>query len=133
MLAPNWEDHDIEKNSIVNYFADRQHTELILRKIEKKLKHAASTATNLKTARRFFGTKTCSNNMVSGHLTKTLNTGMFLTQTGAKATNFLDFCRLEILNFRCKYHFFREININYLSKKTSYIFPILFTNYLFTV
>ena len=36
MLAPNWEDHDIEKNFIVNYSADRQHTELILRKIERK-------------------------------------------------------------------------------------------------
>ena len=37
MLAPNWEDHDIEKNFIVNYFADRQHTELILRKMETKI------------------------------------------------------------------------------------------------
>ena len=26
ILAPNWEDHDAEKNLIVNYFADRQHT-----------------------------------------------------------------------------------------------------------
>ena len=60
---------------------------------------------NVKLARNFFGTKTCSNNMVSEHLTKTLNTGMFLIQTGTKATNFLDFCQLEILNFRCKYHF----------------------------
>ena len=37
MLAPNWSGHDIETNPIVNYFADRQHTELILRKIEKKI------------------------------------------------------------------------------------------------
>ena len=91
MLAPNWEDHDIKKKVIVNNFADRQHTELILRQ-KKKLKHFASTITNVKLARNFFGTKTCSNNMVSEHLTKTLNTGMFLIQTGTKATNFLDFC-----------------------------------------
>ena len=38
MLAPNWEDHYIETNPIINYFADRQHTELILRKIEQKIK-----------------------------------------------------------------------------------------------
>ena len=37
MLAPNWEDHDAEKIPIVNYFADRQHTELLLKKIEKKI------------------------------------------------------------------------------------------------
>ena len=34
MLATIWSGHDIETNPIVNYFADRQHTELILRKIE---------------------------------------------------------------------------------------------------
>ena len=37
MLALNWEDHDAEKNLIVNYFADRQHTKLLLEKIEKKI------------------------------------------------------------------------------------------------
>ena len=37
MLAPNWEDHDAKTDPIVNYFADRHHTELILRKIEKKI------------------------------------------------------------------------------------------------
>ena len=38
MLAPNWEDHDAETCQIINYFADRQHTELILKKIESKIK-----------------------------------------------------------------------------------------------
>ena len=38
MLAPNWEDHDLESNPIINYFADRQRTELILKKIESKIK-----------------------------------------------------------------------------------------------
>ena len=37
MLEPNWEDHDAEKNPIVNYFADRQHTELAIKKIEMKI------------------------------------------------------------------------------------------------
>ena len=36
MLVPNWAGHDIETNTIVNYFTDRQYTELILRKIKKK-------------------------------------------------------------------------------------------------
>ena len=33
-LAPNWEDHDAATCIIVNYFADRQDTEIILRKQE---------------------------------------------------------------------------------------------------
>ena len=38
MLAPNWnKDHDPQKNPIINYFADRFHNELILRKVEKKV------------------------------------------------------------------------------------------------
>ena len=49
MLAPNWEDHDAKTNSIINYFADRQHTELILRKIEKEIE------------KNCFFSKTCKN------------------------------------------------------------------------
>ena len=37
MLALNWEDHDAKTNPIINYFADRQHTELTLKKIEMKI------------------------------------------------------------------------------------------------
>ena len=44
MLAPNLEDHDLETNPIINYFADRQHTELILKKIESKIKKTVSIA-----------------------------------------------------------------------------------------
>ena len=44
MLAPNWEDHDLESNPIINYFADREHTQLILKKIENKIKKTVSTA-----------------------------------------------------------------------------------------
>ena len=38
MFAPNWEDHDLETNPIIKYFADRNHTELILKKIEDNIK-----------------------------------------------------------------------------------------------
>ena len=51
MLAPNWEDHDAKTNPIVNYFADRHHTELILRKIEKKSKRAVFPAKRIKTVK----------------------------------------------------------------------------------
>ena len=37
MIAPNWKDYDLETNPIINYFADRNHTELILKKIEDKI------------------------------------------------------------------------------------------------
>ena len=37
MLAPIWEDHDAETNPIINYFAHKQHTEIILKKIEMKI------------------------------------------------------------------------------------------------
>ena len=34
MLAANWSDHDAKINSIINYFADRQHTGKIIRDID---------------------------------------------------------------------------------------------------
>ena len=37
MLAPNWEDLHAEKCRLINYVAGRQHTEIILRKIEEKI------------------------------------------------------------------------------------------------
>ena len=54
MLAPNWEDHDIETNSIINYFADRQHTELILRKIEQKIKTCCFYRQECKNCKKLF-------------------------------------------------------------------------------
>ena len=38
MIAPKWEVHDLETSPIINYFTDRNHTELILKKIEHKIK-----------------------------------------------------------------------------------------------
>ena len=99
MLAPKWEDHDIETNPIINYFADRQHTELILRKIEQKIKTYCFYCNECE-KKTFFGTEKCSNNMAFGLLTKTLNAVMFMTQTGANATKTLDSCRLENIKFQ---------------------------------
>ena len=107
MLAPNWAGHDMETNTIVNYFADRQHTELSLRKIEKKIETCCFYCKECENW-NFSGTKKCSNGMVFGHLTKTLNTGMFMTQTGAKGTKSLEFYRLQKLNLRCKNLFLFE-------------------------
>ena len=38
MLAPNWEDHDLETCPIINYFSNRNHTELVLKQVEEKIK-----------------------------------------------------------------------------------------------
>ena len=44
MLAPNWEDHDAKTSPIINCHANRQHTEPILQKIEKKSRTTVFTA-----------------------------------------------------------------------------------------
>ena len=62
------------------------------------MKLAAFTAKTARTAKSYSATKKCSNGMVFGHLTKTLNTGMSVTQTGAEGTLHLDFHQLEILD-----------------------------------
>ena len=54
MLAPNWEDHDIETNPIINYFADRQNTEIILRKIEQKTKTCCFYCQECKNCKKLF-------------------------------------------------------------------------------
>ena len=63
MLAANWEDHNLENNPIINYFADMFHTEQVLRKIEKLMKKSAFTVKNAKTAKNILKIKTCSNNL----------------------------------------------------------------------
>ena len=54
MLAPNWEIHNPEKNTIVNYFADRQHTELILKKLEKRIELGGFYCKNCKGYKKLF-------------------------------------------------------------------------------
>ena len=92
MIAPNWEDHDIESNPIINYFAGRQHTELILRKIEQKIKTCCFYSHECENCKKNFNIEKRSNNTVFGLLTKMLNTGMFMTHNGANGTKTLDYC-----------------------------------------
>ena len=54
MLAPNWENHDAEKNIIVNYSAGKQHTEIILRKIEKTTEMHCFYCKNCKDCKKLF-------------------------------------------------------------------------------
>ena len=43
-LRPNWDEHDAATCPIINYFADRQNTALIITKQEKKKKSPATFA-----------------------------------------------------------------------------------------
>ena len=62
-LAPNWEDHDATTCSIINYFADRQNTEITLRKQENLIEKTCcycndcKNCTKLKTYREEFKKK----------------------------------------------------------------------------
>ena len=53
MLAPNWEDHNLETNPIINYSADRNHTEMVFKKVENRVKNGVFTVKNAKTAKHF--------------------------------------------------------------------------------
>ena len=59
-----------KKNPINYYFADRQHTEIILRKKENKIDKIVSTVKFAKTSEISITTKTSSNNRNSGRSTK---------------------------------------------------------------
>ena len=69
MLAPNWEDHDAEKNPIVSYLADRQHTELAIKKIEMKILKTCFYCRNCENCTKLLTTKTFLTNKVFGLLT----------------------------------------------------------------
>ena len=81
-LAPNWEDHDAATCIIINYFADRHHTEIILKKQEYLIAKTCSyckeckNCIKLKTYREEFKKK------VFGHLIKILKFGTFMIQIG---------------------------------------------------
>ena len=56
-LRPNWDEHDAATCPIINYFADRHNTELVITKQEKKKQErpatfaiCAKTVTDLKNA-----------------------------------------------------------------------------------
>ena len=54
MLAPNWADHDLETNLIINYFADKFHTEQVLRKIEKLIEKKCFYCQECKNCKKLF-------------------------------------------------------------------------------
>ena len=83
-LAPNWEDLDAARNSIINYFADRHHTEIILK---QQGYFIAETCSYCKECKNCTKRKTYREELkkikVFGHLIKTLDIGMFTIQIGA--------------------------------------------------
>ena len=54
MLAPNWEDQNPEKKPIINYFANRQHTKMILRKTEKNILQSCIYCRNYENCTKLF-------------------------------------------------------------------------------
>ena len=85
-LAPNWEDQDTATCIIINYFADRHHTEIILKKQECLTAETCSYCKECKTAPKLKLTEKNSKKKkkkVSGHLIRTLDIGTFTIQIGA--------------------------------------------------
>ena len=54
MLAPNWTDHDLETNLIINYFVDKFHTEQVLRKIENLIEKKCFYCQECKSCKKLF-------------------------------------------------------------------------------
>ena len=52
-LAPNWEDHDAATNPIINYFADKHHTEIILKQQEYFIAETCSYCNECKNCTKF--------------------------------------------------------------------------------
>ena len=82
-LAPNWEDHDAATCIRINYFADRQNTEIVLRKQENLIAETCCyckecrNCTKLKTYREELKKK-----KVFGHSINMLEFGTFTIQIG---------------------------------------------------
>ena len=88
-LRPNWEDHEAATCSIINYFADKQHTEIILRKQENLITETCcyckecKNCSKLKTYRKVIKKK------AFRHLINMLEFGTFTIQIGClKIDNF---------------------------------------------
>ena len=81
-LAQNWEDHDAKTNPIINYFADRQNTEIVLQKQERRIKRRCYYCKSCKACNKLKEYKTEFKKNDFGHLTKILKYGMFTTQIG---------------------------------------------------
>ena len=87
MLAANWEDHDLENNPIINYFADMFHTEQVLRKIEKLMEKKCFYCQECKNCKKHFENKNVLKQLgLFGLLTNILKSGMFVTRKKKKRT-----------------------------------------------
>ena len=69
-LRPNWDEHDAATCPIINYFADRQNTALIITKQEKKKKSPATFAECAKTVTDLKNAEQNLKKWDFGHLTK---------------------------------------------------------------
>ena len=81
-LRPNWDEHHAEKCSTINYFSDRENTELILLRQEIQIENSASIVANVKNVKNSKNTETNLEKWVFGHSTNTLGHGTFSIQTG---------------------------------------------------
>ena len=82
-LAPNWEDHDAKTNPIMNYFADRQNTEIVLQKQERGIKKRSYYCKNCEACNKLKEYKTEFKKKGFWTFNKILKYGMFTTQIGA--------------------------------------------------
>ena len=80
----------LKDNMTINYFADKQYTEKILKEIEKMIKKRCFYCMVCNLCKKITTTGSNSSSHDSGHLTKTYDTGTSTIQTGAPKTLFLN-------------------------------------------
>ena len=82
-LRPNWDVHDATKCPIINYFADRENTELILLRQEIEIESGCFYCNTCKKCKKLKEYKAeLKKKWDFGHLIKMLEHGMFSIQTG---------------------------------------------------
>ena len=69
-LRPNWDEHNAATCPIINYFADRHNTELVITKQEKKYERPATFAICAKTVTDLKNAEPNFKKWDFGHLTK---------------------------------------------------------------
>ena len=88
-LRPNWDEHHAEKCSTINYFSDRENTELILLRQEIQIENSCINCGECEKCKNSKNTETNLEKWVFGHSTNTLGHGTFSIQTGQQKTVFL--------------------------------------------
>ena len=97
MLAPNWEDLDAEKCRLINYVAGRQHTEIILRKIEEKIVQSCFYCINCEKCIKLSDYKNVFKQQGFWIFNKHIKYGDVMIQIGLSEIENLNFCQLETL------------------------------------